>query len=125
MTTDIQQVGDLLEWVARGNGRVEVKRKRRLDLEFYVETECDKGRVGIYKPSGINATTADAWAFIIGDTEITILLPTTLLRAAIKHRTAKPKAEGDGSCPTKGYLVNLAAILDTHKNKVGDYVAHS
>jgi hypothetical protein len=52
------QIGEFLEWIANGNGQVEVKRKRFLDLDFYVETHCDKGRKGNYQPSGISVTTA-------------------------------------------------------------------
>lgn len=105
------QVGDFLNWLARGNGRIEVKRKRRLDFELFIETECDKGRGGIYQPSGIYVTRADAWAFVIGDTGVTLIIPTALLKRAIQQKTARPKQETSGSCPTKGYLVNLAAVL--------------
>jgi len=90
---------------------VEVKRKRYLDLDFYVETECDKGRVGAYKPSGIMATEAKAWAFVIADTGISLILPTLLLRQAMEASSTRRVEEKDGSCPTRGVLVNLAAIL--------------
>lgn len=106
------QVGTYLEWIAGGNGRVEVKRKRRTDLQFYVETSCDKGRRGQYQPSGIHATEADAWAFVVADTGITVIVPTDLLKATLLHRSVRAKAEDDGECPTQGLLVHFAAILD-------------
>ena len=104
-------VGDYLKWIADGNGRVEVKRKRRLDLDFYVEQECDKGRTGNYSPSGIATTDSDLWVYVIGDTGIAICIPTPLLRAAMQRNGARPVEERDGSCPTKGLLVNIGAIL--------------
>ena len=105
------QVAEFLDWIAKGNGRVEVKRKRYLDYELYVETECDKGRRGIYEPSGINASEASAYAFVIADTGITIIIPTPLLKAALQHRSVRRVEEYSGSCPTRGVLVNLAAIM--------------
>ena len=105
------QLGDYLTWIAEGNGRVEVKRKRYLDVEFYVETHCDKGRLGDYRPSGITVTEADMWAFVIADTGLALCVPTELLRAAILHPTARAKEEEDGTCPTRGMLVNVGAML--------------
>ncbi len=110
-------IGGYLEWIARGNGRVEVKRKRRLDAFFYVETACDKGRTGVYEPSGIKVTEADVWAFVIADTGLTLLVPIDLLRASCSHTSAQQVEERDGSCPTKGYLVSFAAMLATANSK--------
>jgi len=107
------RVGEILEWIAQRNGRVEFKRKRRLDLQLYIETHCDKGRTGTYQKSGINMTEADFYAYVFGDSEICLWLPVPLLREAIQHRTARLVEEKDGSCPTKGILVNVAAILAT------------
>jgi len=104
-------VGSYLEWIAGGNGRVEIKRKRRADLELYVETECDKGNTGRYQPSGINVTTADAWAFVVGDTGMAFVLPTALLRRALLHPSARRVEGPRGDCPTRGVLVHIAAIL--------------
>lgn len=106
-------IGNYLDWIAKGNGRVESKRKRRLDLEFYVETECDKGREGCFEPSGINVTEAEAWAFTIADTRISVIIPTTLLQAACSHASAREVGERDGVCPTRGKLISLDAILAT------------
>ena len=108
---------DYLSWIARGNGRVEVKTKRTLDFEFYIETECDKGRQGRYAPSGINGTEADAWAFVVGETGLAIILPTSLLRAALNHPSARPKEGPRGNCPTRGMLVNLGAILSVAQDQ--------
>jgi len=107
--------GKLLQWIAGGNGRVENKRKRRLDLWLYVEAECDKGRSGLFTPSGISRTQADVWTFECGETGITFVIPTPLLRKAFDHPTSRPARETDGSCPTRGRLVNVAAILAVAK----------
>lgn len=62
------QFAEFLDWIADGNGRVEVKHKGYLDHRLYVETHCDKGRTGTFSPSGINDTTAHLWVFVIDDT---------------------------------------------------------
>lgn len=101
------QLGDFLTWIARGNGRVEVKHKRPLDLEFYVETCHDPGRRGVYVPSGISVSTSEAWAFTIGDSGISVLVPTAEIRGMLEDVTTRDRAHPRGSCPTKGRLVSL------------------
>jgi hypothetical protein len=54
------QIGAFLGWIAGGNGQVEIKHKRYLDLRFYRETHGDKGRTGDSEPCGILVTTARA-----------------------------------------------------------------
>ena len=110
------QIGEYLQWIADRNGRVEFKRKRRLDFELYVEEECDKGRTGKYEPSGINVTQADVWAYCIADTGITIFVPTWRLRVALNHKSTRYCEEKDGDCPTRGRLVNLAAVLSAARD---------
>lgn len=104
-------VRQLLHWIATGNGQAEVKRKRMLDLNFYVETHCDKGRRGDYAPSGISISTADVWAYVLGDTGVTVVMPIEHVRRMLDHVTTRDRAEEDGSCPTKGKLISLAALL--------------
>jgi len=111
-------IGEFLEWIARGNGEVEVKRKRYLDFECYIETHCDYGGRGVYVPSGISITTAKAWAIVIGDTEISIIVPTEQLRSMLDDPSAKDRAGMHGSCPTRGKLINLAVLLYRHKQKL-------
>jgi hypothetical protein len=111
------QIADLLTWLANGNGRIEVKRKRYLDLDFYVETECDKGKTGHYRPSGISVTTADAWAFVIGDTGISIIIPTDELRSILDEPGTRDREERDGTCPTRGKLINLGVLLYRYKRR--------
>ena len=105
------QICEYLTWLANGNGRIEVKRKRYLDLNFYVETHADKGRTGVYQPSGITITTAAAWAFVIADTNISLIIPTDELRAMLDDPSSRDREERDGSCPTRGKLVSLNVLL--------------
>ena len=111
------QIGEYLHWIATGNGRVEVKTKRQLDWYFYVETHCDKGRRGIYQPSGILITTAEAWAINIGDSGIALICPTDLIRLMVDDPTSRAKEEVDGACPTRGKLINLVALLFRYKQR--------
>ena len=111
------RIEELLSWIGSGNKKVEVKRKRILDLEFYVETHCDKGRRGEFAPSGINVTTAQVWAFVLGDTGMSVFVPTDLLQIMIEDPTSKDRSETDGSCPTKGKLVNMGAMLFRAKQR--------
>ena len=105
------RIKDLLDWVISDNGRVEVKRKRILDWKIYVETHCDKGRTGEYAPSGINVTTASMWFFVLGATGMHVAVPTCLLRQAVLEASSEDKEERDGSCPTRGKLIDLAVLL--------------
>lgn len=104
-------VGTFIEWIATGSGKVEVKRKRILDLQFYIETHCDKGRKGHFAESGILVTTAEAWVFVIGDTNISVIVPTTVLRQMLDHVTSRDKEAEIGNCPTKGKLIDLNTML--------------
>lgn len=110
-------IGTFLEWIGTANGQIEVKRKRILDLKFYVETHCDKGRRGNYAPSGILVTTSTAWAFVLGDTNISLIVPTVELRAMLDDPSTQDKEERDGNCPTRGKLIDLAVLLYRHKQK--------
>lgn len=109
------QIDTFLNWIATGNGQVEVKRKRYLDLNFYVETSHDPGRTGNYVPSGISVSTALMYAYVIGDTGISVQIPTDELRAMLDDSSTKECEERDGSCPTRGKLVSLAVLLYRHK----------
>lgn len=112
------QIADFLSWIATGNGQVEVKRKRYLDLKFYIETHCDKGRTGEFLPSGISITTAKAWAFVIAESGVSVIVPTDELRRMLDDSSSKDRTEIDGSCPTRGKLVYLSVLLWRHKQRL-------
>lgn len=108
-------VGDYLAQLANGQSQIEVKRKSYVDANFYVETECDKGRTGTFHPSGLSTSEAETWAFVIADTRIVLLVPCELLRKAVAHKSAIRKEEKDGSCPTHGFLINIGLLLNLAK----------
>jgi len=105
------QLADFLNRIADGNGRVEVKHKRYLDHKLYIETHCDKGRSGVFQPSGINVTTAHVWAFVIGDSGIHVAIPTDLLRCMAADTSSRFVEEFDGNCPTRGVLIDFCVLL--------------
>jgi hypothetical protein len=110
------QIADYLTWLAEGNGRIEVKHKRRIDLLFYVETHHDPGRRGIYVPSGISTSTAAAWAFNISDTGIAVIFPSDEVRRMLTDPSSRDAQEHDGSCPTRGKLISLNVLVYRHKS---------
>lgn len=107
--------GDVGEHTVRAlldDPTVEVKRKRLHDLAFYVEQQCDFGGRGQYRDSGITISRAEYWAYVIGESGIVVLLPTRIVRDAITQPSARAvNCAQDPQYPTRGKLVNLAAIL--------------
>ena len=63
--------------------RIEVKRKRREDDQFFLELRHAPGRRGDWQASGLNVTAAEYWAFLVGDTGVIVLAPTALLRLLV------------------------------------------
>jgi hypothetical protein len=105
-------VAGLMDGIRAGSARVETKHKSIPDPLLYVETFHDPDRTGTYIPSGLSVSTADYWAFVIAETGIVVWVPTARLRRAVELRYGKPKHAGqNGSCPTRGWLVNLAAVM--------------
>lgn len=102
---------------SKGRFKAEVKRKRIVDEYLYVETHCDYGRRGLYRPSGINVTTAPLWVFFIADTGIHVAIPTELLRGMLDDTSTKDKEERDGECPTRGKLIHFTTLLYREKQR--------
>lgn len=107
-------VADLLTALAGGQGRVEVKRKRRLDSWLYVELMQDPGGTGTrWKDSGLNVTESEWWAHDVADTGVVIFLPTDFLRWVIRRTDhGHPREETDGNNPTRGRLLRVGWLLD-------------
>jgi hypothetical protein len=97
-------------WLHTQGGHCEVKHKRRVDDGLYVELEHNPGGQG-WRPSGLNTTRADLWAFDIERTGIAAIIPTDLLRFAVKMRLGRAAVEEDGSCPTRGRLIHLNDLI--------------
>lgn len=105
-------VVDLIESLK--NDRVEIKRDRQYPTtgKLYVEYEC-MGRSGWYS-SGIDATKADLWVFVLGSSESAIVVSTVLLKALVERVRRNPRfcrEETDGSHPTKGVVLPLSFVL--------------
>lgn len=93
-----------------GDVTVEVKTKSYRDDLFYIETDHDPGRTGVYQKSGLRVTTARWWAFNVDNVRVELFLTSAILNALIHRSEAEPgevepKECTRGSCPTKGYLV--------------------
>lgn len=104
-------IDDFLNRIARGDGTVETKRKTIRDVELYIELEHDPGRTGEFIPSGLSTTTADMWTFVIGDTRCHLAVETNRIRRAVTLGLGRPKECTDGSCPTRGRILNFALLI--------------
>lgn len=97
-------------------GTIEVKRKSRIDDQFYVEYECF--RQDRWQPSGIQTTKAEFWVFLIHDSGMAFVVETRLLRGAferLRYQQHRHKSELDGSHPTHGLLIEFGAFLNIAK----------
>ena len=94
-----------------------MKRKRICDLEFYIEQQCDYGGRGVFVDSGITVTTAHVWAIVIDDAEITVMVPTDLIRQMLDDPTSRRVQCRISDNPTKGTLINFGTLLYRYKTK--------
>lgn len=79
---------------------------------IFVEYSCQH-RDGVWRPSGIAITEAHLFAFVFGDTGVTLIFPTEALKSV-----ARPvlKARGfaehkTGENPTKGVVIELRDVM--------------
>lgn len=96
-------------------GTIEVKYEQAASKwgNVYIEYACR--RQGEYRPSGIDATDADLWAWVLGrgEPQIAVVVPVALARA-IKERAVREgsiRSAIKGSHPTNGAVVSLASLL--------------
>jgi hypothetical protein len=99
-------------------GMVEVKRDGRWHEtgNLFVEFQCRKVS-GRWERSGVLATDASLWVFVLGDTETAIVVPTPLLRDIARdlYRKGNWKEQLRGSHPTRGVLIPLSRLVDLLK----------
>jgi hypothetical protein len=76
---------DLVKELLTKGKTVEVKRDRKWHTtgNLYVEVECWYQRSQSWEPSGLMASEADYWAFVLE--ESTLIVPTNALRYAVKE----------------------------------------
>lgn len=104
--------------MTRGGDRFEVKHDQQASRtgNLYVEYEHDPGRSGTFIPSGIAASEADCWIFVLGEPPHSFLGIATdklgeLARSALKR--GRKAEQPYGTCPTHGALVPITAVLAT------------
>ncbi|MDZ4344454.1 MAG: hypothetical protein U1E51_18690 [Candidatus Binatia bacterium] len=112
-----REIGEQAEvWVsdirrAMERGSVEVKRDQKAMRtgNLYVEYECR--RRGVYMPSGIETTKADAWIFVVVEDELALVIETEHLKKLCRAPGIRRAEEKDGSHPTKGYLLPVRFVV--------------
>lgn len=98
---------------AVAEGRVEVKTDERCEQtgNVYIEFACKKR--GQWYPSGITATKAEAWVFVLGRRSMLVAFPVWLLRRLYDRARAnefKTRCTR-GSHPTQGVIIPLNLLL--------------
>ena len=98
-------------------GHIEVK----TDLQWqrtgniFVETECFYVNENKVKPSALNTSEAEYYAFILpwpNRLPLIKIIPTELLKLVVKAKGKLIPANQDGRNPTEGYLIKLQDIED-------------
>ena len=102
-----QLVHDLLT----GGKTIEVKTDLRWKEtgNLYIETVCWSHNNHEWYPSGLSATKAHYWAFVIESG--TLLVPTDILKAVVTVRGRAINCNIQPN-PSKGYLIKVEDILD-------------
>lgn len=103
---------NMLEDIVAGRLRVEVKRDSKFTKtgRLYVEREQNARNRGVWKPSGLMTTTAQAWAFLCNNDQGLFIVDTPWLQRAVDSAAKHPSNHGqekDGDNPTKGICVSL------------------
>jgi hypothetical protein len=103
-------VMNIINSLGNGAGSVEVKTDAKYEKtgRVYVEYECLKR--GKWVPSGIQTTTADFWAFVLGLNTFCFFIGTDTLKQAARekwHNPANRKSCDEGSCPTHGIVLHV------------------
>lgn len=107
------------------NSLVEVKTDRYRNGKMVVEThQCpgavkDENGLYVWKPSGINVTTAKWWAYIYGiENGSFVVVPVARLKRYLKSRpsvfceTKKVIFAEESDNPSKGYLLTPQQVMD-------------
>ena len=105
----------LLDILKQSGDYIEVK----TDLQWqrtgniFVETECFYVNENKVKPSALNTSEAEYYAFVLpwnSKPPMIKLIPTELLKKVVKARGKLIPANQDGPNPTEGYLIKLDDI---------------
>lgn len=106
----------VLEHIQNGDGRtVEVKRDDRSQEtgNVYIEYECE--RADGWNPSGIAATEAKLWVFVLEQDQLLVAITVERLkdvcRTALKDGRARKGGCMRGSHPTRGVILPITDLL--------------
>jgi hypothetical protein len=111
-------IANLLD-IRDGNGKVEVKRKRKRDITVYVEVEQRKIGTSCYVPSGISTTEASNWFFVVDETGCSFSAPVQRIRNLIAWACPRLIDGGlDGENPTRGILFPFDWLLNPKNDGV-------
>jgi hypothetical protein len=101
-----KRVADLLSM-----DTVEVKTDRRWKDtgNLYIETECYYKETNTWEKSGINASKATHWAFVLEDS--VLIVPTFRLREAI-HDYPRPITCNIPPNPSRGTLITVGTLIE-------------
>lgn len=111
----VGKVGEgLVEELLTGGKKVEVK----TDLQWkktgniFIEAKCWQNSSSSWADSGINATEADYWAFVLQNS--VFIFPTNLIKTACS-KYGRYINGGDFTNPSEGYLIRLDELLEENK----------
>jgi hypothetical protein len=95
------------------NDEIEVEVKTDLKWKetgnLYIETECYIHATGQYEPSGLSTTTADVWAFVLGQSVYYVKVD--CLKRVVEHfgREVECKIEPN---PSRGKLITPQQLME-------------
>lgn len=112
-------IADICTALADGSLRIEVKTDFKFleTMRFYIEMEC-RGRDGVWRPSGIAVTRAEAWALKFGNNSAALIIETEWLRRAVADSLALSSGKNRKECacgenPTRGVVITMHHIQRT------------
>lgn len=110
-----QEGEQLVKELLTGGKTIEVKTdlKWKNTGNLYIETICWSHNNEEWYPSGLSATKADYWAFVLNSGAI--MVPTEVLKSVVTVRGRAITCNIQPN-PSKGYLIRVEDILDALKN---------
>jgi hypothetical protein len=110
-----QEGEQLVKELLTGGKTIEVKTdlKWKNTGNLYIETICWSHNNEDWYPSGLSATKADYWAFVLNSGAI--MVPTEVLKSVVTVRGRAITCNIQPN-PSKGYLIKVEDILDALKN---------
>lgn len=104
----------LVNALLTGGKTVEVKRDRKWHStnNLYIEISCWYMNSQSWEPSGLSASTAAYWAFVLE--ESTFIVPTSVLRQVVSEKGREITCDIPPN-KSRGYLITVEDLLDGTK----------